>query len=44
MLQQALVVPMWYRLDTFLTRASVNDFMVEPYGYPQFYDTWMSQS
>src|SRR5262249_31303435 len=42
MMQQALTIPMWYRLDTFLTRSNVNGFIVEPYGYPQLYDAWMA--
>ena len=42
MLKQALVIPMWYGLNTYVGRANVRDLIVEPFAYPAVQDAWLA--
>lgn len=42
MLKQALVVPMWYGLNTYVGRANARDVIIEPFAYPMLYDAWLA--
>ncbi len=41
-LKQALIVPMWVRKSTYVQRDTLQDVVIEPQGWPQFYDTWLA--
>lgn len=42
MLKQALVVPLWYGLNTYVGRANVRDVVVEPFATISVQDVWLA--